>query len=328
MGKLVSVIVPVYNSEKYLSKCIISILNQSYKNLEIILVNDGSTDDSLKICNEFVKADNRIKLINLINGGASKARNIGINISIGDYLIFVDSDDWIESKFVDVLVNNIIDNANCLAACGWKKENLDGFIIDQVKNENKGVLSVEEVLTRYGKNPIGFTTIMYPKSLFDLSKVRFDEDASIAEDTLFVIMCLLNSEGVIYEPVPLYHIVQSTESITRSNINIKQLSGLDTYDKIVILLDSKHSVISNNFRLIKIQYATNLLVKLYENKNSTDNIKNIEKNLVDCIESYLVPFLLSTRISIKSKVRALMLFYFKRVFILYQKIKMRGCNNV
>ena len=97
----ISVIVPVYNSEKYIEKCIESIINQTYRNIEIIFINDGSTDESLNIIHKYKKLDNRIKVINQSNSGVSAARNKGIKNSIGDYITFVDSDDHIDSKMID-----------------------------------------------------------------------------------------------------------------------------------------------------------------------------------------------------------------------------------
>ena len=107
MEKLISVIVPVYNVEEYVEKCVLSIINQTYKNLEIILVDDGSTDNSGKICDEIAIKDNRIKVIHKKNGGLSDARNVGIDIAKGDYLGFVDSDDYIDPDMYSILLNNM-----------------------------------------------------------------------------------------------------------------------------------------------------------------------------------------------------------------------------
>ena len=97
---LVSIIVPVFNVEKYLSRCINSLVAQDYKQLEIILVNDGSTDSSMTICKEYEKKDNRIKIINQQNQGLSMARNAGLKLAHGKYICFVDSDDWVEKDYV------------------------------------------------------------------------------------------------------------------------------------------------------------------------------------------------------------------------------------
>ena len=114
----VSIVVPVYNAEKYLPKCIDSILNQTFKNFELILVNDGSKDNSLIICEDYKVSDRRIKVINKKNEGVSIARNIGINSAKGKYIMFIDSDDWIESNMVEKMYD-AIQNSD-IAICGSK----------------------------------------------------------------------------------------------------------------------------------------------------------------------------------------------------------------
>lgn len=104
---LISVVVPIYNVEKYLNKCVDSLLNQDYSNLEIILVDDGSTDSSGKIVDEYKEKNKNIKVIHKENGGLSSARNAGLKEAIGQYIIFIDSDDWIDTKMISTLFNLI-----------------------------------------------------------------------------------------------------------------------------------------------------------------------------------------------------------------------------
>ena len=118
MNPVISVIVPIYKVEEYLSRCIDSIINQTYKNLEIILVDDGSPDNCPKICDDYAKKDNRIKVIHKENGGLSDARNAGVRASTGEYIVFVDSDDWIELSMLDTLYNLLADNRCDVASCG------------------------------------------------------------------------------------------------------------------------------------------------------------------------------------------------------------------
>ena len=107
MSHLISVIVPIYNREKYLRTCLDSIVNQSYKNLEIILVDDGSTDDSVTICEEYATDDLRIKIIRQENQGVAAARNAGLRQAAGQYVGFVDSDDWLDKRAYEILVKNL-----------------------------------------------------------------------------------------------------------------------------------------------------------------------------------------------------------------------------
>ena len=117
-SNLVSIIVAVYNVEKYLKKCLDSIIKQSYRNIEIICVNDGSTDSSLKICEEYQEQDSRIIIITQKNQGLSAARNTGIKNSKGEFIAFIDSDDWVDPQFIELLLKECKDNNVLLGFCG------------------------------------------------------------------------------------------------------------------------------------------------------------------------------------------------------------------
>ena len=121
INDLISVIVPVYNVEKYLVQCINSILNQTIKNLEIILVDDGSLDNSGKICDEFSKKDDRIVAIHKENNGLSSARNAGLEIANGNYIGFVDSDDWLDEHMYEILLKLIKENNSDISCCDFFK---------------------------------------------------------------------------------------------------------------------------------------------------------------------------------------------------------------
>lgn len=171
---LISIIVPVYNVEKYLYKCIDSICNQTYKNLEIILVNDGSQDKSPSICDKYMARDIRVKVIHKTNGGLSDARNCGLDIASGEYVGFVDSDDWVDNDMYEILLNNLIDNDADLAECGMKLHYPDGSIINE-ENTEKYILTNKDALRMFLTQKIDIkgtvTNKLYHKSIF--SKIRF-----------------------------------------------------------------------------------------------------------------------------------------------------------
>lgn len=129
MGDLISIIVPIYNTEKYLDQCIASILQQTYDNLEIILVNDGSTDGSRKIAEKYLALDSRIILIDQEQGGAANARNNGLKISKGNFIIFVDSDDYICPDMVQYLLDHILASQAQIAVCGYSKVDEEGGLL-------------------------------------------------------------------------------------------------------------------------------------------------------------------------------------------------------
>lgn len=134
---LLSIIVPVYNVEKYLSDCINSILNQTYRDFELILIDDGSTDLSGKICDEYSKKDSRIKVIHKNNMGCSAARNTGINFATGDLVAFADSDDLIDSDMYDILIENIDFTNSDVSACSFVEEYNLGMSKVVQKHQNK-----------------------------------------------------------------------------------------------------------------------------------------------------------------------------------------------
>ena len=137
MDELISVIVPVYNVEKYISRCIESIMKQTYKNIEIILIDDGSTDNSGKICDEYSLKDDRINVIHKKNGGLSDARNTGLDIAKGKYISLIDSDDFVSKFFIETLYNTC-KNENCeIAICEYERVYEEKEEISDLENDNK-----------------------------------------------------------------------------------------------------------------------------------------------------------------------------------------------
>lgn len=169
MNEIVSVIVPIYDVEDYLSKCVDSIINQTYKNLEIILVDDGGKDKCPEICDEYAGKDSRIKVIHKKNGGLSDARNAGIDIAKGEYLVFIDSDDWVETTMVEHLLDACKKYNVKLAACG--RYITDGTVINGTAYEGtEGVYSSEEALNEIlsGKSlDVAAWDKIYVRDLFD-----------------------------------------------------------------------------------------------------------------------------------------------------------------
>lgn len=131
MSPVVSIIVPVYNAEKTLKRCVNSIINQLYKDWELLLVDDGSTDDSSIICDEYAQQDRRIRVFHKQNGGVSSARNVGLDNAIGEWVTFIDSDDWIEKRMLNIF--NIVSNVD-LICCYYVAEGWKEWVSDPYKN--------------------------------------------------------------------------------------------------------------------------------------------------------------------------------------------------
>ena len=186
MGGLVSVIVPIYNVENYLRRCIDSILSQTYKQLEIILVDDGSTDRSPEICDEYQKKDDRIVVIHKANGGLSSARNAGLNVAKGEYIGFVDSDDYISKDMYQLLFQRIknseCDIANIMYVRAFESGEIISSCVPHDKDESFSSESyLEELLLHVGD--VSVCTKLFPKEL--IGNVRFLEGV-LNEDLLFI----------------------------------------------------------------------------------------------------------------------------------------------
>ena len=198
--KKISVIVPIYKVEKYIHRCIDSIINQTYKNLEIILVDDGSPDSCPRICDEYAKKDKRIKVIHKENGGLSDARNKGVDIATGDYIAFVDSDDYIHPNMYEVLIYELEKNNSDIALCKYKivyekskiKTEIDG------KFEVYSLNNLQALDSMYGKDGVDFIVAwnkLYKKDLFN--KIRYPV-GKIHEDEYTTYKLLFASKNVIY----------------------------------------------------------------------------------------------------------------------------------
>ena len=184
---LISIIVPVYNIEKYLPRCIDSILDQTYKNWEAIFVNDGSTDNSLKILEEYKKRDERIKIIDKKNAGSGAARNDGIENSRGEYVAFLDSDDWYEKNFLEKLYNNLTENNSDVAMCNPK------MTYDDIsKNKKINTYFFNEIeLNKTPEKILGILAMpvvwnkLYKKDIIVKNKIKFP-NYSFCEDVEFL----------------------------------------------------------------------------------------------------------------------------------------------
>ncbi|MBA6153572.1 glycosyltransferase family 2 protein [Gelidibacter maritimus] len=217
MKPKISVIVPVYNVEQFLSKCIDSIINQTYENLEIILVNDGSPDNCGFICDEYGKKDNRIKVIHQKNKGLSGARNSGLEIASGDYIGFIDSDDWIHEKMYDTLITQLLlhqcDLTNCITINSnqtWENEPLENY---------KPIILDKKALL-YNYLDYGFYIVrnLYSREL--MKDLRFDENIPFVEDMFFGINVVEKIDRSVFINFPLYIYNQdNTSSLTRVKYN-------------------------------------------------------------------------------------------------------------
>ncbi|MGL5435346.1 MAG: glycosyltransferase family 2 protein [Lachnospiraceae bacterium] len=224
---MISVIIPMYNSEKFIKRAIKSVQSQLIQDIEIIIINDGSTDHSQKIVEQLAKEDVRIKLFNQKNGGASKARNVGLSKATGDYVVFVDSDDQVEPDIYEILLNNLIENNANFSIVAPK-------IIDPFSKYNHGfgtgekfIFETKDALKNYltrTKFSMHLGDKLFPKKIY--TQIRFIEERSINEDRFFIFEAMLKSDKIVFEDVEKY-IYEKREGSLASYGKFK-VSKLDT----------------------------------------------------------------------------------------------------
>lgn len=240
---LISVIVPAYNVSSFIESTIIQLQRQTYNNLEIICINDGSTDSTSNIINVLKQKDSRITLIDKENGGVSSARNIGLNCAQGDYICFLDPGDEVDSNFVMYLYKLLLSEKADLAICSYNFKTLEGQILDrqqfyEIVSENT-TFSQKEALTEiikvYGK----FCGHVWDKLFIKdkIGDIRFDENIHNCEDTLFDVQYIKKCRKVVLGSEIHYDYVQSDSSVTHSKYSYKFHTGLYAWRRIEKELD-------------------------------------------------------------------------------------------
>lgn len=269
MKNLISVIVPIYKVEKYLKKCVDSIINQTYTNLEIILVNDGSPDGCGEICTDYVKLDSRVIVINKENGGLSSARNYGLKNANGRYVCFIDSDDWIDKEYINTLYENLIKYDANVSMCGFKYEYENKIAQDNFK-KTKTLSGKEAITNLYSKDYIKMTVAwnkLYKKEIFDL--VNYEEGI-IHEDENIIHEIYYFSEKVVCINKDLYHYRIRENSITTSKFSLKQLDKVYVYEKRLSFFNKKSESL---FYSLTLEVYFRVLFSIYCNLYDSD-LKN------------------------------------------------------
>ena len=229
---MISIIVPVYNVEPYLRKCLDSIINQTYRDLEILIIDDGSTDGSGEICNEYAASDHRLQVIHQNNKGLSEARNSGIDIATGDYILFVDGDDWIESNTVECLYQACLDHNAEVSCCGHYKEFADRTTVHSLvtsKKEYEG----EEIAVPAMKGSFAHYAWekLWERSLFE--ECRFPSGMQF-EDVATTWRLFLRCNKVVCIPDVLFHYTYRKDSIgntkTMKNLADRWAAFKERYD--------------------------------------------------------------------------------------------------
>lgn len=297
-SELVTVIVPVYNVEKYLSRCLESIISQDYENLEIFVVNDGSTDNSGKICKEYLQKDNRIHVIDKENGGLSSARNIALDQMSGDYIFFIDSDDYIFPKTISTLVNAChIYNAE-VACCGYKSGRKVYYCSESVNVLN----NVEATKRMFVCQGIDSNAVckLYKKELFE--NIRYPLCAYEVVPVTYRVLMKTNNVAITNHCG--YYIEKRSGSITRSEFGDNNL----LYVK---MAKDELELIRKDFPFLE-EYARTFyleaLVSMRERAEEDTSKDNIDKKIIieRWFEEEFVSILIDKHLSLRKKIIAIL----------------------
>ena len=315
MRPLISVIVPVYKVETYLNNCIKSIVNQSYSNIEIILVDDGSPDNCPALCDEWAKKDKRIKVIHKKNGGVSSARNSGLDLASGKYIGFVDGDDFIHKDMIDYLYKAMDSDSSQMASCGYR---LSGKIYCC---NNKKLISNIQALS-YLFNIIdcpyfeGFVwNKLYLLQIIKDNNIRFDEELDMCEDTLFNFDYLNNVNKVSILNYSFYEYTFRNDSVMRIKPiknDIKMLSLINYF------LNCSKEITVKKFI---IRWAFKYWIKIIDDCLICDLEKSYYDSSLKLIKTQKNFILKDSYFTFVEKVFTILLCHFKWVYKLYKKFK-------
>lgn len=320
--ELISVIVPIYNVQSYLKRCIDSICAQSYTNIEIILVDDGSPDDCWKICDEYKAQDDRIVVVHQKNQGLSGARNSGINIAKGRYLCFVDSDDYIEAKMIEVLYSNIKDYNADISCCGHK----DIYDSGHYKYNDKieiDLFTAEDALKRFlytNKVDVVAWNKMYKRELFD--DVRYEE-GKLFEDHFTTYKLLDKSSKIVNTTQALYCYCKRGDSIGGSTFSEKNYQLKDALEVECDYIISRYPNIEED---IKIGYIFWLIVLFDKMILANHKDVKIYEYIRGYIKKYFGCIIKSKHLGKSQKIQMILLYMlhsklYKIFYVTYLKLR-------
>lgn len=280
----ISVIIPVYNVEQYLKECLESIINQTLKDIEIICVNDGSTDDSLEILNEFIKKDQRIKLITQKNKGLSAARNAGYNIATSEYIYFIDSDDWIELNTLENIYNKIIKTQSDVLLFGTNNVYGDNHIM-------KNNMRIMNLIKKYKTKDFCFIDCpdviylpctawlkIYKKSFLDSYNIIFEDDIKFSEDSIYWIMIVCRNAKIHLDPT-CYHYYRFMRPNSMNLYNNILKKFLNTFK--FFLNSTFYKSLDSKTKKYTFDCFLNIAIRIYSDINNINEILEYENVISD-----------------------------------------------
>lgn len=323
----ISVIVPIYNVAPYLRNCVNSILNQTFRDFELILVDDGSTDGCSKICDEYALKDKRVKVFHKKNGGLSDARNFGIDHSKCKYVSFIDSDDTIEIDMFSILYKNISKNEADISICGL----FDCYIdrkIPQCSEKSFGVLSGKEALKealegwRFSVNAVNK---LYKRELFE--GIRFPE-GKLSEDVFTIPKVLALASKVVFTTEPKYNYIHRVGTITTSSFKLNDLNVIEGYEDILKFVNNSFP----DFKYLAESRLTWAYIYVLDKMILSENFCNWDeyKNVVSYLRRNFSKIIFNSFFSHKRKVSMTCLLISQGLyskFVKYNAFKRRNLFN-
>ena len=307
---MISVIVPVYKVEKYLPRCVDSILAQTYKDLEIILVDDGSPDNCGEICDEYALKDSRIKVIHKQNGGLSDARNVGIEAAKGEYISFIDSDDYIAIDYIATLYKLLIDNSAEMSKVNYKTVYDDRGIIESKRKKEAIVYTNHDVERAFLDLKIDSSCVfLYSREL--IGNTRFIEGKT-SEDILFNFEIFKKAKKFVYLPTEKYCYYYNLDSISNGCFNKNMLNYLNFRKEIYdFYLQKQDLYMINKSEALYAKAAMGLMARIalygIEKGLSEQEYKEIMKGV---FKKHKSVFFKDKEIAISRKMLAVLVFYF------------------
>lgn len=308
---LISVVVPVYKVEKYINRCVDSILRQTYTNIEIILVDDGSPDRCGEICDEYKKKDSRISVIHKENGGLSDARNAGTLTAKGTYITYIDSDDWVADEYIEILYSAIKKNNCSLSVCGFIKV-----------SDYKTIGVIKDKLTIFN-NVEALQEMLYQKS-FDNSACGKLYETSIMQNNLFpvgkwyedlftIYKVLAQSGDVVYVDSQLYYYWTNPNSIMHSSFDLRMFDEIEAVDNIVGFVKTNMPKIAGSAYSRKFSSYSQVLRWIPRDIEDKE-IKKKEDVIWKFIKEYRFKMMLDRKARFKNRVAAFVSLFGKELF--------------
>ena len=320
---LVSVIIPVYRTEQYLGRCIDSVMSQTYSNLEVILVDDGSPDACPQICDSYTNKDPRVKVIHKENGGLSDARNAGIESASGDYIAFVDSDDYIAPQMIQTLLQYVIDKKADISVCNYYKVFENGEKLYHPKTVQEKVMTnleaMEDIFTASNLCEVITWNKLYAARLFKDTEIRFPV-GKIHEDNFTTYKLFYEAQKVVYIDIPLYYYRQRNDSIMGRDFYERRLQVLEATAQTKAFVSEHHLPLQRQAENYEMLIYFNLLNELLNKQVKSESVKN---QLRTFLEQHQKALFRNPYVTFKHKVGLLLIrtSIYERLINLYLKIR-------